>query len=223
MRISLIFPGLFFLVARLRTRFAIAFVIVLTLVGQFGEFLFTHDTFVTLEYAAIFVVGILLAKNLELVSTWYRMRSLSLKSALLTGSFLLYGQSFRVQASNLPFVWRLVDGLTVLGATGIVLTALNSRRISRALRSVVPQFLGKISYSLYLIHGTVLFAMLMLCRKMFSEWAFLSVYFLCSLGIATVFYFRVEIPLISLSRRAGHWIEGFEHIDLTNLVVPAIE
>jgi peptidoglycan/LPS O-acetylase OafA/YrhL len=50
------------------------------------------------------------------------------------------------------------DFLTMLGASAIIILV-QDPRLKLGLNSAVPQYLGRISYSMYLVHYTVLFAL----------------------------------------------------------------
>jgi peptidoglycan/LPS O-acetylase OafA/YrhL len=52
------------------------------------------------------------------------------------------------------------DWLTEVGACGVILSCMFSGVLRGWLRGRVPQYLGRVSFSLYLVHGTVLFALL---------------------------------------------------------------
>ena len=89
-----------------------------------------------------------------------------------------------------------------LGAAGLIGVALNSTKVINALKSRVPSFLGRISYSLYLVHSLVLFLIAAvlhgkLLPVMFV--AYLTAAILFAWGVFTV----VEEPFMKLSRRAG--------------------
>ena len=61
--------------------------------------------------------------------------------------------------------------------------------------------LGTISYSLYLVHGTVLFTCLYLFHQSLSTPWILTIYVLASFCLAAVFWKLVEDPFIRLGRR----------------------
>jgi peptidoglycan/LPS O-acetylase OafA/YrhL len=77
MRISLIFPLLFLMVERLGTGWSLVVAAFLPVLARVLDIVFAgHDkTTATLTYAAIFVCGIVLAKNREAIVAWYRRRN----------------------------------------------------------------------------------------------------------------------------------------------------
>ena len=85
-----------------------------------------------------------------------------------------------------------------------MLTGLESRSARRFLNTAIPRFLGRISYSLYLVHGTVLFGLTFL----FLNRAFTVGVFVVYLAITLVLSFGlcvwVEEPFVRLGRRLSH-------------------
>jgi peptidoglycan/LPS O-acetylase OafA/YrhL len=73
---------------------------------------------------------------------------------------------------------------------------------SRALDSAPVQWLGRISYSLYLSHVLLIG---MLKFHLPGLWIYLAVP--CCLAVALALCVLVEQPSIALSRRAGQWVE----------------
>jgi peptidoglycan/LPS O-acetylase OafA/YrhL len=80
----------------------------------------------------------------------------------------------------------------------------------RLLETAVPQWLGKVSYSLYLCHSPVIIA----CAGVLTMAAGLPLFvsvgvgIAMSLGVAHVVWRHVEMPSIALSRRAGAARQG---------------
>lgn len=70
------------------------------------------------------------------------------------------------------------------------------------LRNALPQWLGRISYSLYLSH---MLTIGVLKYQAHSLWIYLAIP--VSLAIAHILSFTIEAPSIALSRRAGLWVE----------------
>jgi peptidoglycan/LPS O-acetylase OafA/YrhL len=64
----------------------------------------------------------------------------------------------------------------------------------------VPQFLGRISYSLYLLHATVLFALTATVFGRMPQPSFIGLYVGTVLVLSTLFNRFVELPFIRLSR-----------------------
>lgn len=78
--------------------------------------------------------------------------------------------------------------LVTCGGAGTLAVALCSRRVGLALNHRTPAWLGRISYSLYLIHATVLFGLVHLFLGKLTRIQLLAPYLICALGIAALFY-----------------------------------
>ncbi|HEY8966931.1 MAG TPA: acyltransferase [Candidatus Methylacidiphilales bacterium] len=111
---------------------------------------------------------------------------------------------------DVPLFWRGV------GATLLVWAVAASPRLQGFLDRF--EFLGKISFPLYLTHNTVLFGIgaggyLLLRPSMPSPLATVAVVFpvavVASLAVAWVAYLYVEKPVIALSRRVGEKVDGW--------------
>jgi peptidoglycan/LPS O-acetylase OafA/YrhL len=213
MRISLVFPFLALAVLRLRGVWIALFALTLSLATLPLTVLFSrvipiasHDaainTFLTLHYAAFFLAGSLMAKNLPALHRWYARLGVLQSSALIVLSLLLYtfaDSSSIIQRFSIPA--DLYDWPVAAGAMLFILLALNSKSFHVFLTSRLIHHLGKISYSLYLIHGTVLFALVHTLYGHISMVALLLIYLTITLGITEVFYVLVEHPTMLLGRR----------------------
>jgi len=198
MRISLIFPLLFWVAIILRTRYSLFLVLILTLAGvQMSH----SQLLVTLAYAAIFLVGILVAKNRDTLGGVYRNSAVWPRYLLALASIALYDQGHKI--SNLGLLWHLGDTPVVIGAAGIIIVVLNPTTAKRILNSSAPAFLGRISYSLYLVHGTVLFAMAAIIGGKVNHLIFSFLYFPTAIFLSWGFYVAVERPFMLWSRSVG--------------------
>lgn len=198
MRISIVFPLLFVVANKLKTRYTLLIVAACTLAGVHAA---PREFLITFEYAGVFFIGVLLAKNLDTIKDRYRKQGTSQHILLALLSLLFYFGGHRMV--NVGSLWHLGDMPVVLGAAGLLVLGLNSVMVSRALHSVVPTFLGRISYSLYLVHGTVLFAMAAALQNKLSPLVFFLIYFPTAIFLSWVFYVAVESPFMVISRNVG--------------------
>jgi peptidoglycan/LPS O-acetylase OafA/YrhL len=198
MRISMIFPLLFVVANRLKARYTLLIVAACTLVGVHAV---PRQFLITFEYAGVFLIGVLLAKNLDALNDLYRRQGTAQHILWAILSLLLYFGGHRI--ASMGALWHLGDMPVVLGAAGLLILGLNSVKASRALNSVVPTFLGRISYSLYLVHGTVLFAMAAALQNKFSPPVFFLIYLPTAILLSWGFYVAVESPFMMMSRNVG--------------------
>jgi peptidoglycan/LPS O-acetylase OafA/YrhL len=213
MRISLVFPFLALAVLRLRAVWIILAAVAISLAFYPLAILCSSilhlssrdaaiNSMLTLHYAAFFLIGSLLAKHLHAISRWFDRLTAFQASVIALVSLLLYGFS---DASTIiqrfPIPADLYDWVAALGAIMFIVFAMNSRPFHTFLTSRAIHHLGKISYSLYLIHGTILFVLI---HTLFGHVPFgilLLIYLSATLLITEIFYRLLERPTMLLGRR----------------------
>lgn len=112
-----------------------------------------------LRYLPVFFIGTLMAVRLDAISEWMqartqRPRSVLWAAALTIGALLLLVCQWLVRPiiPAATFANSLVAQLSVVGAVGLVLVAIGVPTVRSLLESRVSQWLGRVSFSLYLIH-----------------------------------------------------------------------
>ena len=90
--------------------------------------------------------------------------------------------------------------LLALGALITVAVVLCSRRATRLLSTPLAEWLGRVSFSLYLVHLPIVLAW---TRAPLPGWATAAAAVATSLLVAPLFYRLVEAPAQRLARRAG--------------------
>lgn len=130
MRISIIFPLLFVVANKLKARYTLLIVAACTLVGVHAV---QHQFLITFEYVGVFLIGVLLAKNLDMLNGLYRRQGTVQHILLALLSLLFYFGGHRIASAG-P-LWHLGDMPVVLGAVGLLILGLNSVKTSRALIS----------------------------------------------------------------------------------------
>lgn len=203
MRISLIFPFLFLLIRRLTVWAALLMAATCSLMAHFTDYLGADSALVlqTLEYVTTFICGILMAIHQTEMGRWYRQRRTLERLALAVCFFLLYDFSQWIPGLWKLSAWHVSEWPVTVGAGGLILIGLNSGIARRLLGSVAPRFLGRISYSLYLVHGTVLYALAFLLNGKSSALIAFAIYLPTVLLLSTVFCFWIEEPFLRLGRR----------------------
>jgi peptidoglycan/LPS O-acetylase OafA/YrhL len=202
MRVSIIFPLLCWLLLKWRVRTAISIMMALSATGL-ALVRFSTGA-LTIHYCAIFGVGILLSAHLERASAWYNSFSRSMRvAALLLGLVLFtYGPLFNKILTR-DKAQDAADWFIAAGCFFIILSALNLKSFSSFLRSSVPQYLGRISYSMYLVHSTILFAFVYAFAGRVPLIVLVAGYLPVAVFCSTVFWRWVERPTIFLSRDLG--------------------
>ena len=116
-----------------------------------------------LRYLPVFFIGTLMAVRLDAIREWTRRRRLRARSTLwgmvLTGGALLLLICQWILRPVVPtgsVADMLLAQLSVLGAAGLVLAAIGVPPVRAALEARATQWLGRVSFSLYLIHMPLL-------------------------------------------------------------------
>lgn len=149
------------------------------------------NPFLTGKYLALFAIGGAMAENvarLQVVIGGMRplLRTLLWCLALVLFSF------YPTRAFGVP---------TTLGATVLVALTLSDARVQPVLLSRMPLWLGRVSYSLYLIHLPVMLALLHILQGAVPPPLVLPLAGISSLGAAEVMFRAVELPSIRMGRR----------------------
>ena len=209
LRLSLVFPLLVLFCWNTGLAVAVSLVLLvgsvklIVLLGQNPHPSFPTNFGTTLLWTAhvvpYFVTGILLSKHRVWISLWLRRMPSILR-------LCLFGAAFAIFCMPPGFGSAKENILYVIAAAIMIVLAIDSRGLRRLLESSVPQYLGRISYSLYLIHLPI---MLVLVPALIDRLPFallVVVVVAVSLAAASVMHVAVEIPSIklgsTLARRA---------------------
>lgn len=113
------------------------------------------DLLMTLHYLLMFIVGGLLAKHRHALVRSFdtRRRNIALLFASLILYFLARPMTMRVDGALNGF---LFDWLVMLGAAGLITSAITFAPLVRLLKARPLLYLGHISFSVYLFHTIVL-------------------------------------------------------------------
>jgi peptidoglycan/LPS O-acetylase OafA/YrhL len=162
-----------------------------------------------LIYLPVFFLGTILAANLAAFQAWtqrFRIR----KHARLIGWSVLGGSLLAVVASWMlrPVVHAgtplsdTIGSLTPIGALGLVACAIGFGPVVGGLSMRVPQWLGKVSFSLYLTQLPILVALVYLLAD--NNWVLVALIGIpVDLCVAYLFFRFVEAPSHRLARRVG--------------------
>ena len=163
---------------------------------------------ITLHYLALFMVGSLLVKYLPHLEKFFALRSKKIRIGCIVAALLLIvalpAHKLAVVAGYWPrmlFADQLADWITVLTAAVLLIGSLQSRSLQHLLHWTPVRRLGERSYSLYLVHGTVLFILVKLLGAGHSIYFVLAPYIILSLLLAEGFFRLVEYPSMLLGRQ----------------------
>lgn len=201
MRISVFFPVLCLLTGRLRIRGSLLLAALLSAASALlTRWLGEENLCLTLHYAALFVLGSLLARNSDAAAGWYaRLDGLG-RGALVLSTALLLVSGGRVNDAA-PAASYTADWIVSAGVIGLMILSLQAHRMRRFLAMPVPKWLGRISYSTYLVHLTVLLSLVHGPGAPLPAPVLLAVYISLSYAAAALFYRLVEDPARKLGAR----------------------
>jgi peptidoglycan/LPS O-acetylase OafA/YrhL len=178
-----------------------------------------------IHWSNMFILGAYLALRREQLRTWMASLSPRTKATLALVTFLLYsmgiktlwGWQFQLHVmqhiARLPFVMRfstpafldyaprcLGDWIAAFGAAVAICFALTDRRTKAVLNHSLVLWTGRASYSLYLVHTTVLFSVVYILIDTKYLYLLAPLYFLLTIVMTAAFYRGVEVPTMNLGR-----------------------
>jgi peptidoglycan/LPS O-acetylase OafA/YrhL len=167
-------------------------------------------------YYVSFIIGILIARHQETLVAWMKDLTVSRRILILLAGFALYQVRRPLDhlgCNGLHLARTIWLSLSV-GAGLIILSTLSSRRLASFLTTKPILWIGRISYSVYLLQIAVLLCLMppavaLLNKLGFgpSPWIFpfcLVISFAATVVLATPFYKFVELPSIAL----GHYVSA---------------
>ena len=200
MRISVVFPGLiwFMRVAGYR---AVPIAAAISLLGPAlgGDTtpLTVSDWSLTVYYAWLFVLGAEIARHEGAVRAWlgnHRPMAWGLAAfGLLVSSYSYVESPFGISTA---FPFEIAAGALAVCAIGIP-------RLVAWLEAPLPQWLGRISYSLYLLHIPLITATVSLSVGLLPKWAGLALGVAISFAAAELSFRWIEQPMMRLGRRVA--------------------
>lgn len=202
MRISLIFPLLALLYIR-RPVIAQLLAIVLwpTITAYLQNLSIMADDpiranfVVSFGYIQFFLVGIFLAEHRHGITQWWQRATRSTRAALLVLAIVCYAGHTQITWS-LPFLPG--DATSLLLALAVfVAAAANGEALFMAR---IPQWLGRISYSLYLVHVPILVLYTRLLHNYLPIWVIWLLVIGTSLALAHVLFLLIEAPFQQFGR-----------------------
>jgi len=175
------------------------------------------------QYYVSFILGVILSRYHGAIESKLRLWTTASKVSVLMIGILLY-QS-RLLASNFGPVSDRIDKLVwclaSVGCLLILTISLGSNRVQRMLSRRSFVFLGRISYSLYLVQFIVLLCLLPPTVRLLNtlglrqEAVLMPVILCCSVlttaALAALSYRWVEVPSMSLGRMLTRRIQSQQH------------
>lgn len=182
MGMSLILP--FFIIFALRFRLVINILICILF------FIIGKDVF------CMFFLGIIMAISHKKIIQYINQFNGYIVLILFFTSIIFYTSDFFL---NIILPKRLIDALEILGGALFIILALKNGIFKNILNTTTIHFLGKISYSLYLLHLPIL----LVCLSLFSDMKYLvfPISLLTTILLSYLSYKYIEVFFITLGRK----------------------
>jgi peptidoglycan/LPS O-acetylase OafA/YrhL len=199
-RIAILFPFLMLPVMRWRNRGALQVYLFLLLLGPVARHALSSTPELAQQladgcrYTGLFFLGTAIAMNRTKISEWFARRS----------SFF----GWLCLSTGLLICWAPVphfhDEIVGIGASLVIVAIIGTAPVRNWLARDYWLWLGKQSYSLYLIHVPVVMVIVILCHGHVPLWACLAVIPI-SIVLGQIFHVHVELPSVALAQKASHY------------------
>lgn len=207
MRISFLMPMIYLANSRFGWKICLLFAFLLTGLSLIGEHKATlsllDESYVgswsmTLHYAAMFVVGSILATQRRKILAFFSAHKLANIVGVL--GLVFYFEAGDI-AAKLHHEGFLGDWIIALGSSGIITSSLIPSIVSKCTELSFSRLLGKISYSLYLIHMVVFLSAFHFLTGITPNIWIIPIALVSVIPCALLCYYCIEQPSIRLSRR----------------------
>lgn len=212
MRISLVFPLIMFLLIKSNLKKGIGLAILLSCISIIISFtsdkpFIGTEIYYTIHCTSLFIVGALLAKYRLNVITKLSTVSMKSKILLFVIGIILYLYAHPSFVLNIliqdfnPFYRAVIDTwFTSLGAAILIVFAISPSLFSKILRNRFVNYIGKISFSLYLTHLAVLLSCVHLLSGIVPIWSICLIVVVGTFVISSLMYYLVEKPAIKIGK-----------------------
>jgi peptidoglycan/LPS O-acetylase OafA/YrhL len=227
-RVSLVFPLLFLVVKRIPAWCSVALMLVLLATSPLIP---NANWFQTMQAVTLFLFGTLAFLHLDKLRSWMAAQTRSTQIVLLLLSLVAYtygnatihfgpihnaaittaATTNPTVAAEAPSTGHLLHqeikqgryAMCAIASLLLMLGAIAQPGLRRFLQRPFLLRLGALSYSIYLIHGTVLFAMIRGLWGKIPVAAFVVLYVVLVYAAAELFHLLIDAPALQLGRRVG--------------------
>ncbi|WP_345951543.1 acyltransferase [Mucilaginibacter sp. PAMB04274] len=222
MRVAILFPVLL-LILKLNWRIVICLSLLVSVLAGFAivhgvnpSAGYNNSYVYTCHYFSMFLLGALLARYQSFIISKYRSIPKLMRNAMLVTALLVYTTShltFSVlhvlgAGAILKYSFLISDWLTSIASFHLMVAAIAVAGTKHWVESKPLLKLGKVSYSLYLVHLPVLYVVYKLMPTAPFELA-LGIGTVLSLYLSTIFNKLVELPAAKLGKKAIHLLSRY--------------
>lgn len=214
MRISLLFPLLMIPVLRWHWRSALALAGALSAAGAWMIWVKGYglgastDYPVTLHFMSMFTVGALLAKHRISLAERFRALKVPARIGLLAGAWFLlfYGWLMRYHFGDNAVAEAAEFTVMTAGGSVMLVWLLASPALERFFTRPRLVRLGEISYSVYLFHAILVYALVHIFYGVVPLFALLAAVFPLSLWIGSLSHRFVEVPAMNTGAKLSAYV-----------------
>jgi peptidoglycan/LPS O-acetylase OafA/YrhL len=202
MRISIIFPLIMFFILNFRYYWSISIGFALIFFGYGMTYFYPQvDYFYTFIYIQFFIIGALIAQNREICVSWWTSLSQSKKWVVFIMAAILYLFSYEdYRLPYLPFASMINKVLNLAGCGIFIIIGLGSVKVANILSHRILVYIGKLSYSIYLIHTVILVILTRLFWHTLPLGYIIPFAIILSIVLSHFLYRFIELPFIRLGR-----------------------
>lgn len=208
-RISIIFPFIMILILRFGWKKSIIVVGTISFIAELVNNNIAvpgsaySNILITVQLLILFVIGAVLAQNRVYLINWFRNLNRYICVGIFIIAILIYTHAAYFQ--GMPFIYSLLhnkiipnEWIIALGASMLIIIVLSYNRLM-LIRPL--QFLGKISYSLYLLHFPTFFSIMYLFYGRFPIRVIYCISLVIAIILAYLSYKFIEAPAIELGKK----------------------
>lgn len=216
LRISIVFPVIIFMLIKYPQKYTVLLGVSLSIIGCLNR-VFEFQTsygyltsmFDSLHYILMFITGAILAKNKDYLLDKYSNLQFKYKLSLLLIGFAVYLYSrliylipsFLGYKDLSTFMYGITDWGISLGSAFLIIAVLGSKKISSLMNTKIFIINGRLSYSTYLYHTTVLLTLFSLFNGTLNNWLTFGISLLLTFLIAYCSWKFIELPSIKLGKQ----------------------
>jgi peptidoglycan/LPS O-acetylase OafA/YrhL len=202
MRMSIVFPVIVWLTKRLRPAYVLLLCIALLPAAA-------KISIPGVLTVVSFLIGSSLAVNFKTAAAWWNSLNRTRKLQLLAAALVLYGYFTNI-AALIRYSWFaiIINALASLSVVVFLLASSQETRLRHWLHHPALQRLGAMSYSLYLVHFTVLISLTKLLWAQVNGVVLFLCYILTSWLVCEAFHAIVEKPTMQLGRVIGKYLDS---------------
>ena len=161
-------------------------------------------------YLIFFLAGSILCKYRNHVVDWINRLNGIQYTLFVIITLYIYSYSYSlwwltVPAKVLLLAERFADYISGIASIFLIIIAL-SQPAKKLLNAKFLIFLGKISFSIYLIHSVLIVVLIYLLKAYLSPYVIAVISFIASFPVAMLFYYCVEVPSLNWANQFSAYV-----------------